>query len=134
MGLLKPVAGTIFIDDIDIYNSEKEETIRSWTSNISHVPQNIFLSDSSIAENIAFGIPKRSINSKLLIEVSKIAEIYQFIQSNKDGFFTIVGERGLRLSGGQRQRLAIARALYKGSKVIVFDEATSALDSKTEKK
>ena len=134
IGLLRPYSGEVIVDDKNIYNSKNQDLLKSWTSNIAHVPQTIFLSDSSIAENIAFGIPKKSIDLKHLIEVSKKAELYELIKSLSMGFDTLVGEKGVRLSGGQRQRIAIARVLYKKSSVIVFDEATSALDLDTEKK
>ena len=95
-------------------------------------PTRHFLSDTTIAENIAFGIDKNLISFKKLKECSKKAQIHEFIESLKDGYLTKVGERGVRLSGGQLQRIAIARALYRNSKILVFDEATSALDKNTE--
>ena len=106
--------------------------IKKWRRSISHVPQDIYLSDSTIAENIAFGIDKNLISLKKLKECSKKAQIHEFIESTKNGYSTEVGERGVRLSGGQLQRIAIARALYRNSKILVFDEATSALDKNTE--
>jgi ATP-binding cassette subfamily B protein len=128
MGLLEPTSGYIRIDDVVL----KPLNYRSWQARIAHVPQTIFLSDSSIAENIAFGIPKEFIDQVWVREVSKQAQIASAIESWPKGYETIVGERGVRLSGGQRQRIGIARALYKKADVIVFDEATSALDSETE--
>ena len=132
MGLLRPTKGTIYVDGKDIHDQEYPNRIRSWRRSISHVPQDIFLSDSTIAKNIAFGIDENLISFKKLKECAKKAQIHEFITSTKDGYSTKVGERGVRLSGGQLQRIAIARALYRNSKILVFDEATSALDKTTE--
>ena len=132
MGLLRPTKGTIYVDGKDIHDQKYPSRIKSWRRSISHVPQDIFLSDSTIGENIAFGIEKNLISFKKLKECAKKAQIHEFIASTKDGYLTKVGERGVRLSGGQLQRIAIARALYRNSKILVFDEATSALDKNTE--
>ena len=132
MGLLKPTSGKIYVDGKDIYDQKYPSRIKNWRRSISHVPQDIFLSDTTIAENIAFGIDKNLISFKKLKECSKKAQIHEFIVSLKDAYLTEVGERGVRLSGGQLQRIAIARALYRNSKILVFDEATSALDKNTE--
>jgi ABC-type multidrug transport system fused ATPase/permease subunit len=129
MGLLEPSQGVIKVDDVLI----NAENISLWQNHISHVPQNIFLSDSSIAENIAFGIPLNQINFEQLKIAATKAQLIDTINALPEGFLTKVGERGVRLSGGQRQRIGIARALYKNSNIIIFDEATSALDNKTEK-
>ena len=129
MGLLSPTEGKIIIDGIELNGNN----LRAWQMNIAHVPQTIFLSDSSIAENIAFGIPKEEINYNKIEEVAKKAQIADHINSLTQGYNTQVGERGIRLSGGQKQRIGIARALYKNASLIVFDEATSALDTETEK-
>ncbi len=129
MGLLKPQAGSIKIDEKII----DENNIYQWQNRISHVPQVIFLSDATIAENIAFGVPKDQIDMDRVLDASKKASLDIFIQDLPLKYETMVGERGVQLSGGQRQRIGIARALYKKADVIVFDEATSALDDSTEK-
>jgi ATP-binding cassette, subfamily B, bacterial PglK len=128
MGLLSPTSGELTIDGEPITNENK----RSWQAHIAHVPQNIYLSDSSIEDNIAFSIPKERINHQQVEKAAKQAQIAELIEEWQDGYQTFVGERGIRLSGGQRQRIGIARALYKQADVLIFDEATSALDNKTE--
>ena len=130
MGFLKPLDGQIIIDGKNINSSE--DLIKSWRLNISHVPQDIFLADRTIAENIAFGIKKNYIDFKRVEKVAKLAQIHSFIKKTKYGYFSPVGEQGIQLSGGQKQRIAIARALYKKADVLIFDEATSALDKNTE--
>ena len=95
--------------------------------------QSIYLADSSIAENIAFGVPKDQIDLERVQQAAEKAQISNFIEDSPEGYESFVGERGIRLSGGQRQRIGIARALYKEARVLVFDEATSALDNDTEK-
>ena len=97
------------------------------------MPQSIYLADSSIAENIAFGVPPELIDIERVQEVAKRAQIHETILNLPQKYKTLVGERGVRLSGGQRQRIGIARALYKKSSVVIFDEATSALDNETER-
>ena len=131
MGLLEPTSGNIFVDGMNL-NFLEDGFLNSWRSSISHVPQNIFLADSSIMENIAFGVDKKDIDFKKVRLAAKNARIESFINSLQDGYDSLIGERGVRLSGGQRQRLGIARALYEDSKIIIFDEATSALDNITE--
>jgi len=128
MGLLQPTEGQLMIDDQPI----TEENLRSWQAHIAHVPQNIYLSDSTVEENIAFGIPQTQIDHKLVKKAAKQAQIAELIEEWPKQYKTFVGERGVRLSGGQRQRIGIARALYKHANVIIFDEATSALDNETE--
>ena len=128
MGLLEPSAGTVLVDGATLEGSR----LRAWRASIAHVPQSIFLADASIAENIAFGVPKAQIDQQRLERAAQQAQIAGFITSLPQGYATAVGERGVRLSGGQRQRIGIARALYKQAAVLVLDEATSALDQVTE--
>ena len=132
IGLLKPNKGKLLVDGISIYDSTKIENLVKLQNLITYVPQDIFLTDNSFLENIAYGIPLEFININHAIECAKNARIHDFIESTIDGYKTVVGERGIKLSGGQIQRIGIARALYKDSKIIVFDEATSALDNETE--
>ena len=108
------------------------DSILKWQASIAHVPQQIFLTDNTVMENIAFGLPKKEIDLKKVKNAAKEAQIFDFFENSKYKFNTLVGERGVRLSGGQRQRIGIARALYKGAKILIFDEATSALDQNTE--
>jgi ATP-binding cassette subfamily B protein len=129
MGLLEPTEGEILIDGKAV-NSTMQ---LSWRKNVSHVPQHIFLTDSSVAENIAFGINKNEINLERVKLSAYNSQINKFIEKYPSGYDTFAGERGIRLSGGQRQRIGIARALYKQTCVLVLDEATSALDDLTEK-
>lgn len=128
MGLLESSSGSIEVDGVSITAS----TRRAWQSRIAHVPQAIYLSDASVAENIAFGVPKGQIDMDRVRDSAAQAQIADFIDRMPDGYGSVVGERGTRLSGGQRQRIGIARALYKRAGVLVFDEATSALDAETE--
>jgi len=128
MGLLQPTKGSLQIDGLAL----GEKNIRTWQSHIAHVPQSIFLSDASIEENIAFGIPKEKIDHERVLTAARNAQIADLIESWPAQYKTFVGERGIRLSGGQRQRIGIARALYKEADVIILDEATSALDNDTE--
>ena len=128
MGLLEPSKGSVFIDGSLLNQSN----CQSWKAHISHVPQFIFLADSSIKENIAFGLPVEEINDNLINYATEKAQLLDFVNSLPEKFDTIIGERGMRLSGGQRQRIGIARALYKKSEIIILDEATSSLDNETE--
>lgn len=128
MGLLTPSSGSLELDGQVIDSSN----MRAWQRHIAHVPQNIFLMDGSIEENIAFGIPQEEIDHDLVKLSAKQAQLDELIEELPEKYKTIVGERGARLSGGQRQRIGIARALYKQADVVIFDEATSALDSLTE--
>ena len=133
IGLLMPSSGVVLVDDRNIHNVNNSNCVFGWRKNISYVPQNIYLNDASIKANICSSVLNNNINKKRLVEVSKIARIYDFINSTPSKFETFVGEGGVRLSGGQKQRIGIARALYKESELLVLDEATSALDIKTEK-
>jgi ATP-binding cassette, subfamily B, bacterial PglK len=128
MGLLQPTHGNIQVDGTTI----DAQTRRAWLRNIAHVPQSIFLSDSSIEENIAFGVPFEMIDHERVKWAALQAQINGDVESWPKQYKTFVGERGVRLSGGQRQRIGVARALYKQANVIIFDEATSALDNQTE--
>lgn len=129
LGLLRPSAGLICTDGIEI----TDQNIRNWQQTVGYVPQDIFLTDSSIAENIALGVPAGEVDRHRAIEAAKAAHIDTFVRQDlPQGYDTFVGERGVRLSGGQKQRIGIARALYHDADLIVFDEATSALDNATE--
>ena len=128
MGLLQPTDGTLEIDGQAVTTSNN----RAWQAHIAHVPQAIFLADSAIEENIAFGVPPNQIDHERVRQAAQQAQIADIIETWPKQYQTFVGERGIRLSGGQRQRIGIARALYKQADVIIFDEATSALDNETE--
>tara|TARA_Y100001934_G_C12385447_1_gene795364 strand:- start:7575 stop:9461 length:1887 start_codon:yes stop_codon:yes gene_type:complete len=128
MGLLIPSEGEVLVDG----QAVNGHRIRAWQKSVAHVPQSIFLSDNTIAKNIAFGVPEKEIDMDRVRQAAQQAKIAEFIESQPEDYQTLVGERGIRLSGGQRQRIGIARALYKQASVLVFDEATSALDNITE--
>lgn len=128
MGLLEPTHGQVTVDGVTLTG----ETRRAWQRSIAHVPQSIFLADTSIARNIAFGVAEPEVELDRVVAAAATAQLDEFITSLPEGYDTMVGERGVRLSGGQRQRLGIARAIYKQVPVLILDEATSALDDETE--
>lgn len=128
LGLLEPSGGRILCDSIDI-----NKNIRAWQANLAYVPQDIYLIDGTIKENIALGLKYEDIDDNMIDRVLHMAELYDFVYSLPKGAATFVGERGVKLSGGQRQRIGIARALYQRPEVLILDEATSALDNETEK-
>ena len=128
MGLLSPTEGELRVDNKLIDRNSK----RSWQRHISNVPQHIYLTDGTIEENIAFGVPKDLIEIDKLEKAARQAQIAELIEELDEGYQTLVGERGMKLSGGQRQRIGLARAFYKQSDVLILDEATSALDDDTE--
>jgi ABC-type multidrug transport system fused ATPase/permease subunit len=129
LGLLEPSQGRILIDGLPLEGPR----LVAWQRNLGYVPQQVFLTDDTVRANIAFGVPKGEIDQAAVERAARAAHIHDFVVDELElGYETMVGERGIRLSGGQKQRLAIARALYSDSGVIVFDEATSALDNATE--
>jgi len=128
MGLLEPTKGSIIVDGINV----DAKQVLAWQLNISHVPQSIFLADSTFAENIALGVLPKDIDMDLVRQSAELAKINQFIESKENNYHESVGERGVLLSGGERQRIGIARALYRKAPVLVLDEATSSLDNTTE--
>jgi ATP-binding cassette subfamily B protein len=129
MGLLVPTEGEVMVDGQVVTGS----LARAWQRTIAHVPQSIYLADTTMAENIAFGVPRAEIDLERVRDAARQAQIADFIESRPEGYDAHVGERGVRLSGGQRQRIGIARALYKRASVLILDEATSALDNETER-
>lgn len=130
LGLLRPQEGKVVVDGTSL----RSENVRRWQQNIGYVPQDIYLSDDTIARNIAFGVKSDEIDMQSVREAARRAHIHDFVEDElPERWRTVVGERGVKLSGGQRQRIGIARALYHAPSVLVFDEATSALDQTTEK-
>jgi ABC-type multidrug transport system fused ATPase/permease subunit len=130
LGLLRPQSGRLLVDGREI----DADTLRAWQRSVGYVPQDIFLTDASVAENIALGIPPERIDRDRMERSARLASLHDFVVSELPrGYDTPTGERGVRLSGGQRQRIGIARALYHDADLIVLDEATSALDGLTER-
>ncbi len=130
LGLLTPDEGVIRVDGTAV----TPENLRAWQGTLGYVPQSIFLTDDTIAANIAFGVPATEIDRAAVERAAKIAALHDFVVSELPlGYDTFVGERGVRLSGGQRQRIGIARALYRDPTLLILDEATSALDNITER-
>jgi ATP-binding cassette, subfamily B, bacterial PglK len=127
-GLLVPQAGRLQVDGIEVTDANRT----AWRSRIAYVPQSIYLLDTTIAGNVALGIPTDSIDRERLLAAARLAQLDDFVRTLPDGYNHPVGERGVRLSGGQRQRIGIARALYTNASVLMLDEATNALDSLTE--
>ena len=121
--------GDILVDNIKL----KEDNFSSWQKKLGYVPQNIFLTDDTLKNNIAFAVPDNQVDHKKIINAAKLAELENYISTLPDKYNTYVGEKGIRISGGQIQRVGIARALYYNPEIIVLDEATSALDNLTEK-
>ncbi len=128
LGLLQPQQGQLLLDGIPVTASE----LPAWQACCAIVPQNIVLLDASVRANVAFGADDEAIDDDAVWEALEMAQLDEFVSELPYGFYTVVGEDGMRLSGGQRQRLALARAFYKQAKVLILDEATSALDNKTE--
>jgi len=128
LGLYTPGSGSISVDGITL----NEDNARAWRKRVGYVPQTVFLTNASVARNIALGVPEDQIDHDAVLRAAHMAQADEFISQMPDGYGTVVGERGVKLSGGQRQRLGIARALYHNPDVLVFDEATSALDGMTE--
>ena len=127
-GLLTPQSGHIEVDGIRLDRTN----CAAWQSTIAYVPQQVFLFDATLAENIAFGIPPAQIEPQRLKAAVRLARLTECVADLPDGYEERLGDRGCRLSGGQRQRLAIARALYRDASLLILDEATSALDATAE--
>ena len=130
LGLLAPTQGQLLVHGMNLQATAG--LVAAWQQRVAYVPQSIYLSDASFAENIACGVPASQIDQHRVRQAAKQAQIAELIESSSEGYASVVGERGVRLSGGQRQRIGLARALYKQAELLVLDEATSALDNRTE--
>lgn len=129
LGLLSPTEGSFRVDGLSL----TDENVHRWRANLGYVPQEIYMADTSVARNIAYGIPEEEIDEEALVRAARTAHIHEFVSDElPDGYDTLIGERGVRLSGGQRQRIGIARAVYHDPPVLVLDEATSEIDGATE--
>ena len=128
LGLYRPTSGEIYVDGARL----DERNIRKWQNSIGYVSQSVFITDSTLVENIALGCDNQSIDLERINQVIELADLTEFVASLPDGIHSRIGEQGSKISGGQRQRIGIARALYKNSEILFFDEATSSLDNKTE--
>ena len=127
LGLLRLQSGEILADGVEV-----REHYQSWLKNIGYIPQSIFMIDSTIRKNVAFGYADEDIDDEKVWRALKEAQLDEFVRGLPEGLDTSIGERGIRISGGQRQRIGIARALFEDPEVLVLDEATSALDNETE--
>tara|TARA_B100000073_G_scaffold347815_2_gene363469 strand:- start:105 stop:1241 length:1137 start_codon:yes stop_codon:yes gene_type:complete len=128
LGLFEPTSGSLLLDGVEVTNQE----LPAWQANCAFVPQSIRLIDASIRDNVAFGVDAEQVDDDLVWSALEAAQFDEFVAGMTYGLYTMIGENGIKLSGGQRQRLSLARAFFRGARVLVLDEATSALDNKTE--
>jgi ABC-type multidrug transport system fused ATPase/permease subunit len=129
LGLINPSSGHIYSDNVDVFDN-----LNKWRKKISHVPQDVYLSDDTILSNVALGVKEEDIDKNKVRKALKSAQLEDFIENLPDNILANAGEKAVRMSGGQRQRMAIARALYRSPEILLLDEATSSLDRETEKK
>ena len=127
LGLLRPESGQILVDGVDV-----QTNYRGWLRNIGYIPQSIYMLDTTIRKNVAFGVPDKDIDDEKVWRALKEAQLDEHVRSLPEGLDTRIGQNGIRFSGGQKQRIGIARALFEDPEVLVLDEATSALDNETE--